>query len=83
MYIAYIIVLITIETIVVVVPALVRTEFLIRPSKEPGSAVKTYSFHSSIVFIKVIKTALNDAMKSTYHSDYYSINRLQTDTNDC
>jgi hypothetical protein len=45
-YIPYIIVLITIKTVIVIVPALVRTKFLIRPSKEPGSAVKTYSFHS-------------------------------------
>jgi hypothetical protein len=46
MDIPYIIILIAIETVVVIVTALVGTKFLIRPSKEPGSAVKTYSFHS-------------------------------------
>jgi hypothetical protein len=45
-HIANIIVLITVNTVIVVVAALIGTEFLIRPSKEPGSAVKTYSFHS-------------------------------------
>jgi hypothetical protein len=53
MHIAHVVVLITVETVVVVVPALVRTKFLIRPSEEPGSAVKTYPFHSENVFIKV------------------------------
>jgi len=48
MDISYIIILITVKTVVVVVSALVRTEFLIRPAQEPGSAVKTYSFHSEM-----------------------------------
>ena len=38
--------LITVKTVIVIVAALIGTEFLIRPPKEPGSAVKTYSFHS-------------------------------------
>lgn len=46
MYVTDIIVLITVKTVVVIVAALIGTEFLIRPPKEPGSAVKTYSFHS-------------------------------------
>jgi hypothetical protein len=46
MHVPDIIILITVETVVVIVTALIGTEFLIRPPKEPGSAVKTYSFHS-------------------------------------
>ena len=49
MNITHIIVLIAVKTVVVVIAALIGTEFLIRPPKELGSAVKTYSFHSSIV----------------------------------
>jgi len=45
-HVANVIVLITVDTVIVVVAALIGTEFLIRPPKEPGSAVKTYSFHS-------------------------------------
>lgn len=48
MDIPYIIILITVKAVIVVVTALVRTEFLIRPAQEPGSAVKTYSFHSEM-----------------------------------
>ena len=44
--IPHVIVLVTVETVIIIVATLVGTKFLIRPSKEPGSAVKTYSFHS-------------------------------------
>jgi hypothetical protein len=43
-----IIVLVTVKTVVVIVAALVRAEFLIRPAQELCSAVKTYSFHSKL-----------------------------------
>jgi len=46
MNIANIVVLITVKTVVVIVAALVGTEFFIRPSEKFSSAVKTYSFHS-------------------------------------
>ena len=46
MDIANIVVLVTVKTVVVVVAALVGTEFLIRPSEKFSPAVKTYSFHS-------------------------------------
>ena len=46
MNITYIIVLIAVNTVVVIVAALVGTEFLIRPAQEFCSAVKTYPFHS-------------------------------------
>jgi len=46
MDITNIIVLISVNAVIVIITALVRTEFLVRPSKEPGSAVKTYSFHN-------------------------------------
>ena len=82
MDVADIIVLVTVKAIVIIVAALVGTEFLIRPSKEPGSAVKTYSFHSSNVFIKIEKIYLRCITKISYRSDYYLINRLQTDIND-
>jgi len=40
------VVLVTVKTIVVIVSALIGTEFFIRPSEKFSSAVKTYSFHS-------------------------------------
>jgi hypothetical protein len=43
-----IVVLVTVKTVVVIVAALVRAEFLIRPAQELCSAVKTYSFHSKL-----------------------------------
>ena len=46
MDIPYIIVLVTVKTVVVIVAALIGTEFFIRPSEKFSSAVKTYSFHS-------------------------------------
>ena len=46
MYVPDVVVLVPVKTVIVVVAALIGTEFLIRPPKEPGSAVKTYSFHS-------------------------------------
>jgi len=52
-----IIILITVKTVIVIVAALIGTEFLIRPPQEPGSAVKTYSFHSEC-FDKDIKNLL-------------------------
>jgi hypothetical protein len=52
-----IIILITVKTVIVIVAALIGTEFLIRPPKEPRSAVKTYSFHSEC-FDKDMKNLL-------------------------
>lgn len=46
MDIPHIVVLVTVDTIVVIVAALIGTEFFIRPSEKFSSAVKTYSFHS-------------------------------------
>ena len=54
MHVPYIIILITVEAVIVVITALIGTEFLIRPAKEPGSAVKTYSFHS-VMFYQIYK----------------------------
>jgi hypothetical protein len=48
MHVPYIVILVAVDTVIVVVTALIGTEFLIRPPMEPGSAVKTYSFHSKI-----------------------------------
>jgi len=48
MNVSDIIVLIAVNAVVVVIPALIGAEFLIRPAQEPGSAVKTYSFHSEM-----------------------------------
>jgi hypothetical protein len=48
MDVSYVVILVTVKAVVVVIAALVRTEFLIRPAKETGSAVKTYSFHSEM-----------------------------------
>jgi hypothetical protein len=46
MDISHIVVLITVKAVVVIVAALIGTEFFIRPSEKFSSAVKTYSFHS-------------------------------------
>jgi len=46
MDITNIVVLVTVKAVVVIVAALVGTEFFIRPSEKFSSAVKTYSFHS-------------------------------------
>jgi hypothetical protein len=46
MDIPYIVVLVTVKTVVVIVAALIGTEFFIRPSEKFSSAVKTHSFHS-------------------------------------
>jgi len=46
MNIPHIVVLVTVQTIVVIVAALIGTEFFIRPSEKFSPAVKTYSFHS-------------------------------------
>ena len=54
MDVPYIIVLVTVNPVVVVVAALIGTEFLIRPAQEPGPAVKTYSFHS-VMFYQIYK----------------------------
>lgn len=54
MHVPYIIILVTVEAVIVVIAALIGTEFLIRPAKEPGSAVKTYSFHS-VMFYQIYK----------------------------
>jgi hypothetical protein len=48
MDIPHIVVLVPVQAVVVVVPALVGTKFLIRPAQELSSAVKTYSFHSKL-----------------------------------
>ena len=57
MYVPDVVVLVPVKTVIVVVAALIGTEFLIRPPKEPGSAVKTYSFHSEC-FDKDMKNLL-------------------------
>jgi hypothetical protein len=41
-----IIILFAVKTIIVIVTALIRAEFFIRPAEKFSSAVKTYSFHS-------------------------------------
>ena len=46
MDITHIVVLVTVNTVVVIIAALIGTEFFIRPSEKFSSAVKTYSFHS-------------------------------------
>lgn len=59
-----IIILITVKTVIVIVAALIGTEFLIRPPKEPGSAVKTYSFHSSIISLKIRQIPGKDILEN-------------------
>jgi hypothetical protein len=54
MNVSYIVILIAVNAVVVVIPALIGTEFLIRPAQEPGPAVKTYSFHS-VMFDQIYK----------------------------
>lgn len=46
MNITDIIVLVTVKAVIVIIAALIRAEFFIRPAEKFSSAVKTYSFHS-------------------------------------
>ncbi len=46
MDIPHIVVLVMVKMVVVIITALIRTEFFIRPAEKFSSAVKTYSFHS-------------------------------------
>jgi hypothetical protein len=45
MNVTHIIILVAVKAVIVIITALVRAEFFIRPAKELCSAVKTYSFH--------------------------------------
>jgi hypothetical protein len=59
---------IAVETVVVVIPALVGTEFFIGPATKNIAAIETFPFHSTKVLIKIYKnvykrlqTTLNDS----------------------
>lgn len=62
MYISDIIVCIAVKPVVVIVSALVRAEFLIGASAYYGSAIETFSFHSTNVSIKVKKIKISKAI---------------------
>jgi hypothetical protein len=66
-YISHEIVSITVQPVVVVVPALVRAEFLIGAATYGVAAIETFFFHSTYVFIKIqkntfkrLQTTIND-----------------------
>ncbi len=44
---------ITVKPVVVIIPALIRTEFLIGAAANNIAAIETFSFHSTKVLIKI------------------------------
>lgn len=55
MYITHKIICVAVKFVVVVVPALIGTKFLIGSSVDNISTVKTFFFHSTKVLIKIQK----------------------------
>ncbi len=55
----YEIVCFTVKPVVVVVSALVRTEFLIGTATDSVAAIETFFFHSTNVLIKLVKIVFN------------------------
>ena len=56
MHITYKIVCIAVKTVIVIIPALVGTEFLIGAAANNFAAIETFLFHSTKVLIKIQKT---------------------------
>jgi len=68
---------ITINSVIVVIPALVRTEFFIGTAANFFAAIETFLFHSTLSFDKDIKNT-----NYTYEFDIEIIKRFQTVRND-
>jgi hypothetical protein len=51
--IPYKVVRIAIQPVIVIIPALIRTEFLISTATNGVAAIETFLFHSTNVFIKI------------------------------
>jgi len=56
MHVTDIIVRIAVQTVIVIIPALVGTEFLIGTAANNFAAIETFLFHSTKVLIKLQKT---------------------------
>ncbi len=48
MNISHIVIYITVDTIIIIITALIGAEFFIRPSEDFSTTVETYTFHSVI-----------------------------------
>jgi len=53
MYISDKIVRITVQPVIIIIPALIRTEFLIGATPKGVAAIETFLFHSTNVLIKI------------------------------
>ena len=73
------IVSVAVKPVIVIVPALIGTKFLIGSSMDFFSTVETFSFHSTENSHKDIKTIYKE---SVYLIDFDVQNRLQTAAND-
>jgi len=67
MNISHEIIRIAVDPVIVVIPALIGTKFLIRTATQDVTAIKTFSFHSTNVLIKLqkivykrLQTTIND-----------------------
>lgn len=56
MNVSYVIIGIAVKSVIVIIPALIRTEFLIGPATDYPTAIETFFFHSTKVLIKILKT---------------------------
>ncbi len=78
MNISYEIVRVTVDSVVVVVSALVRTEFLIGTATNCVAAIETFSFHSTNVLIK-INNAGAKQLQTTLNNFHPPINIFRPD----
>jgi len=77
MHITYKIVRVTVQPVIVIIPALIRTEFFIGTTTERIATIETFLFHSTNVLIKIHKIQI-----MLYKIDLDIQKRFQTDTND-
>ncbi len=68
MHIPDIIIRFAVEPVIVVVPALIGTEFLIGTTPEGVATIETFPFHSTKVLIKIHKTIFKRVQ--TYVNDF-------------
>jgi len=59
MNIPYVIVCVAVDPVIVVIPALIGTKFFIGATTDGVATIETFSFHSTIVLIKIQKIVLN------------------------
>ena len=55
MNVSYVIIGIAVKSVIVIIPALIRTEFLIGPATDYPTAIETFFFHSTKVLMNIQK----------------------------